>query len=56
VIEELAPHGAGAGLVAVGADGSVAAPFNTDGMFRGWATEDGVFHVATHREVLTVTV
>jgi beta-aspartyl-peptidase (threonine type) len=55
VIEELAPYGAGAGLVAVGADGSVAAPFNTDGMFRGWVTEDGVLHVATHREVFTVT-
>src|SRR5690606_40265499 len=41
IMEDLKPHNIGAGLVAVGADGSVAAPYNTDGMFRGWVTNDG---------------
>lgn len=49
--EDLKPYNIGAGLVAVGADGSVAAPYNTDGMFRGWVTPEGEFFVASHREV-----
>lgn len=49
--EDLKPHNIGAGLVAVGADGSIAAPYNTDGMFRGWVTPEGAFFVATHGEV-----
>lgn len=48
VHEELAPYRIGAGLVAVGADGSIAAPYNTHGMFRGWVTPQGEFHVASH--------
>lgn len=51
---DLKPHGIGAGLVAVGADGSITAPYNTDGMFRGWVTTEGNFYVATHNEVLSV--
>jgi len=51
IMEDLKPHNIGAGLVAVGADGSVAAPYNTDGMFRGWVTNDGEFFVASHDEV-----
>lgn len=51
IIEDLAPHHIGAGLVAVGADGAISAPFNTDGMFRGWVTERGEFRVATHAEI-----
>ncbi len=51
IMEELKPHNIGAGLVAVAADGSIAAPYNTDGMFRGWVTPEGRFFVATHREV-----
>lgn len=53
--EDLAPYGIGAGLVAVAADGSVTAPYNTDGMFRGWVTAEGRFHVASHAEVFEVT-
>ncbi|SCX18575.1 Isoaspartyl peptidase precursor [Agrobacterium sp. DSM 25558] len=51
---DLKPHGIGAGLVAVGADGSIAAPYNTDGMFRGWVTPEGNFFVATHDEVFSL--
>ncbi|RWR33666.1 isoaspartyl peptidase/L-asparaginase [Sinirhodobacter populi] len=51
VMEDLKPHNIGAGLVAVAANGDIAAPYNTDGMFRGWVTADGRFHVASHAEV-----
>ncbi|KAA8541079.1 hypothetical protein F0562_025042 [Nyssa sinensis] len=40
VIQECAPRGT-AGLVAVSATGEVTMPFNTTGMFRACATEDG---------------
>lgn len=45
VIEECAPSRT-AGLVAVSAAGEVAMPFNTVGMFRACATEDGYTEVA----------
>lgn len=51
VLAELSEHKIGAGLVAVGADGSIVAPYNTEGMYRGWVTEDGLIHVATHDHV-----
>ncbi|WP_460447902.1 isoaspartyl peptidase/L-asparaginase family protein [Alsobacter sp. SYSU BS001988] len=51
VMEDLAPHGIGAGLVAIDAQGRIAAPYNTDGMFRGWIGPDGRLSVATHDEV-----
>jgi beta-aspartyl-peptidase (threonine type) len=51
VLAELSEHKVGAGLVAVGADGSVVAPYNTEGMYRGWVTADGLIHVATHDHV-----
>lgn len=50
-IAELSAHKIGAGLVAVGADGSIVTPYNTDGMYRGWVTPDGLVHVGTHAEV-----
>ncbi len=49
VSKVLTPHGIGAGLVAMDASGSIVAPFNTVGMFRGWITVDGEIVVATHR-------
>jgi L-asparaginase / beta-aspartyl-peptidase len=52
VFDVLASHKIGAGMVAVDASGHVYAPFNTLGMARGWAGSDGMFHVATHAEVL----
>lgn len=43
-------RGGRAGCVALTADGRLAMPFTTEGMFRGWADEDGHFHVpAPHR-------
>lgn len=52
--EDLKPHQIGAGLVAIGADGSITAPYNTDGMFRGWVTPEGKFFVGSHGEVFEV--
>ena len=51
VLAELSEHKIGAGLVAVGADGGIVAPYNTDGMYRAWVTADGLIHVATHDHV-----
>ncbi|MDX3806917.1 isoaspartyl peptidase/L-asparaginase family protein [Bosea thiooxidans] len=51
VLDELSASKVGAGLVAVGADGTVVAPYNTEGMYRGWVTPDGLLHVATHGDV-----
>ncbi|XP_042516247.1 isoaspartyl peptidase/L-asparaginase 1 [Macadamia integrifolia] len=45
VIEECAPKGT-CGLVAVSATGEVTMPFNTTGMFRAAATEDGYCEIA----------
>lgn len=45
IIEKCAPKGT-AGLVAVSATGEVAMPFNTTGMFRACASEDGNEEVA----------
>ncbi|KAJ8772176.1 hypothetical protein K2173_027353 [Erythroxylum novogranatense] len=45
VIHECVPRG-NAGLVAVSAKGEVAMPFNTTGMFRACATEDGYEEIA----------
>ena len=53
VLAELTAHKIGAGLVAVGADGAIVAPYNSEGMYRGWVTPDGVVHVATHAKVET---
>ncbi len=50
-IAELSAHNIGAGLVAIGADGTIVAPYNSAGMYRGWVTPDGFVHVATHGEV-----
>jgi beta-aspartyl-peptidase (threonine type) len=53
VFDVLASHKIGAGMVAVDARGQVYAPFNTLGMARGWAGPDGVYHVATHADVIS---
>jgi len=47
VIDRDIPKAGGdGGAIALGADGSVAFPFNTEGMYRGWIGADGVPHVA----------
>ncbi len=33
------------GLIAVDSHGNISLPFNSDGMYRGWITEDGEFNV-----------
>ncbi|KFN51872.1 hypothetical protein N790_13585 [Arenimonas malthae CC-JY-1] len=47
VINETIPaRGGDGGAIALSADGEVAFPFNTEGMYRGWIGADGVPHVA----------
>lgn len=47
--------GGDGGAIVLAADGSVAMPFNTKGMFRGWIGADGVPHVAVFAdEALTM--
>ena len=41
--------GGDGGAIALGADGSIAFPFNTGGMYRGWIGADGVPHVAIYK-------
>lgn len=56
VNHDLTAHQVGAGLVAVDAQGEIAAPYNTPGMFRGWVTSDGRAFVATHETIHEVTL
>jgi L-asparaginase / beta-aspartyl-peptidase len=42
--------GGDGGAIALGADGSFALPFNTEGMYRGWIGADGVPHVAIYKD------
>ncbi|MCX7555799.1 isoaspartyl peptidase/L-asparaginase [Xanthomonadaceae bacterium JHOS43] len=47
VINRIIPAAGGSGgAIVLGADGSMAFPFNTEGMYRGWIGADGVPHVA----------
>lgn len=47
VINDLIPAmGGDGGAIVLSADGAMAAPFNTQGMYRGWIGADGVPHVA----------
>ena len=49
MIAEMTALGGGAGLVAVDRDGNVTLPFNTEGMYRGWMSAEGVY-VAVHED------
>lgn len=49
--QDLKAHNSGAGLVGVSAHGAIVAPYNTDGMFRGWVTHEGDIFVASHETV-----
>jgi len=42
--------GGDGGAIALAADGTLAFPFNTPGMYRGWIGADGVPHVAIYRD------
>ena len=46
VNRDIPAAGGDGGAIALGADGAMAFPFNTTGMFRGWIGADGVPHVA----------
>ena len=46
--QEIPSMGGNGGAIALDAQGNVAMPFNTDGMFRGWIGEDGKPHVAIY--------
>jgi beta-aspartyl-peptidase (threonine type) len=48
--EEIPAAGGDGGAIALGSDGTVAFPFNTEGMYRGWIGADGEPHVAIYRE------
>jgi beta-aspartyl-peptidase (threonine type) len=48
--QEIPKLGGDGGAIALGADGSIAMPFNTDGMFRAWVGADGVAHVAIYAD------
>jgi beta-aspartyl-peptidase (threonine type) len=41
----LTEAGGTGGVIALDADGNMATPFNTEGMYRGWIAADGVAHV-----------
>jgi len=46
--QEIPSMGGNGGGIAVDANGNIAMPFNTDGMYRGWIGADGVPHVAIY--------
>ncbi|MNW20231.1 Isoaspartyl peptidase precursor [compost metagenome] len=47
VIDQAIPAAGGnGGAIALDAEGHMAFPFNTQGMYRGWIGADGVPHVA----------
>jgi beta-aspartyl-peptidase (threonine type) len=48
ILDDLVRYDSGAGAIAVDSAGRIAAPYNTDGMYRGWATEAGGLVVASH--------
>jgi len=51
VVNGLIPAAGGnGGAIVLGADGAVAFPFNTGGMYRGWIGADGEPHVAIWRD------
>ncbi|MFZ5638723.1 MAG: isoaspartyl peptidase/L-asparaginase [Pseudomonadota bacterium] len=45
---EIPALGGDGGAIVLSADGRIAFPFNTEGMFRGWIGEDGEPHVAIY--------
>jgi beta-aspartyl-peptidase (threonine type) len=46
--QEIPSMGGNGGAIALDVDGHIAMPFNTDGMYRGWISADGVSHVAIY--------
>ena len=50
VVAELGRAGGSGGLVAVGGDGTLALPFNSAGMYRGYVKADGIVYTAIYEE------
>ncbi len=50
VMDVIPKLGGDGGVIALDADGNIAMPFNTDGMYRGWIDRDGKVHVALLRD------
>jgi beta-aspartyl-peptidase (threonine type) len=50
VVTELLSHGGDGGLIALGPEGAPVLPFNSNGMYRGYITANGVAYTAIHRE------
>ncbi|HEV2620752.1 MAG TPA: isoaspartyl peptidase/L-asparaginase [Frateuria sp.] len=46
--QEIPAMGGNGGAIALDARGHIAMPFNTEGMYRGWISSDGVPHVAIY--------
>ncbi|MEO8671318.1 MAG: isoaspartyl peptidase/L-asparaginase [Tahibacter sp.] len=46
VMEEVPALGGDGGVIALDAEGNIAMPFNTDGMYRGWIDQAGKVHIA----------
>jgi beta-aspartyl-peptidase (threonine type) len=47
VVMDVVPKlGGDGGVIALDAQGNIAAPFNTEGMYRGWVDKDGKIHIA----------
>lgn len=54
VVAELATKGGDGGLIALAANGDPAMPFNSSGMYRGWADATERLHTAIYREPFSV--
>ena len=53
-IDDLTGDGCGAGLIAIDGQGQGVLPFNTEGMYRGTVTADGVVSVGIYRDDFAV--
>lgn len=54
VVTELGTKGGDGGLIALGATGAPVLPFNSEGMYRGWADAEGRLHTAIYREAFNI--
>ena len=50
VMDKLVEKGGGGGIIALDAQGNIAMPFNTAGMYRGWVKPDGERYVGIYKE------
>ncbi len=48
--DKLKPAGGNGGVIALDAKGNFAAPYNTEGMYRGWVTRDGTITVHLYED------